>query len=130
MQSDGIPLVRRKSGGGAVYHDLGNSNYSIIMPRSAFQRSTSVNLICRALHQLDIPARVNERFDIVVNDDKVSGSAYKLTNDKAYHHGTMLIDSDLDALGVYLGSPKVIFARHWLIKIEEHCWKGSRKRTL
>jgi lipoate-protein ligase A len=102
MVQDGIPLVRRKSGGGTVYHDLGNANYSIIMPRPIFQRSTSVSLVCRALQQLDIPAEVNERYDIVINGAKVSGSAYKLINEKAYHHGTMLIDSNLDALGKYL----------------------------
>ncbi len=102
MAQDGIPLVRRRSGGGTVYHDLGNSNYSIMMPRPVFQRSTSVSLVCRALHQLDIPAKVNDRYDIVIDGAKVSGSAYKLINEKAYHHGTMLIDSDLSALGKYL----------------------------
>jgi lipoate-protein ligase A len=108
MREHNIPLVRRKSGGGAVFHDLGNSNYSVIMPRHAFQRKTSASIICRALHQLDIPASVNDRFDIVIGDCKISGSAYKLTNEKAYHHGTMLIDSDLSQLGQFLRPSNVL----------------------
>ena len=108
MRKYNIPLVRRKSGGGAVFHDLGNSNYSVVMPRHAFQRKTSASIICRALHQLDIPASVNERFDIMIGDFKISGSAYKLANEKAYHHGTMLIDSDLSQLGQFLKPSNVL----------------------
>ncbi|KAI9105690.1 hypothetical protein DFS34DRAFT_575123, partial [Phlyctochytrium arcticum] len=99
MADDQVPLVRRRSGGGA---DLGNSNYTVVMPREEFERKTSAQLVCRALHQLDIPASVNERYDLVIADRKISGSAYKLVNNRAYHHGTMLIDSDLAALGRYL----------------------------
>ncbi|KAI9202523.1 Lipoyltransferase and lipoate-protein ligase [Polychytrium aggregatum] len=102
MERDNVPLVRRRSGGGTVYHDLGNSNYSIIMPREVFDRKTNAELVASALQSLDIPASVNERHDIVVDGKKVSGSAYKIVRDRAYHHGTMLIDSDLSSLGAYL----------------------------
>lgn len=102
LARDGIPFVRRKSGGGTVYHDMGNTNYSIMMPREVFDRRTNVELICRALHELDIPASVNERHDIVVDGKKISGSAFKLIQHRAYHHGTMLIDTDLSSLGQYL----------------------------
>jgi lipoate-protein ligase A len=93
-----IPLVRRLSGGGTVYHDLGNTNYCVIMPKSKFTRSYSANLVCSALQQLDVPAIVNDRFDITLNGAKISGSAYRLSNNRSYHHGTMLIDTDLDSL--------------------------------
>ena len=56
------------------------------------------------MHQLDIPASVNSRCDLVIQDKKISGSAYRLTQSKAYHHGTMLIDSDLKKLSTYLKS--------------------------
>ncbi|GJJ77224.1 lipoate---protein ligase [Entomortierella parvispora] len=102
MAKDGVPFVRRKSGGGTVYHDMGNTNYSIMMPRAVFDRRTNVDLICRALHELDIPAIVNERHDIVLDGKKVSGSAFKLIQHRSYHHGTMLIDTDLSTLGQYL----------------------------
>ncbi|TPX61527.1 hypothetical protein PhCBS80983_g01038 [Powellomyces hirtus] len=105
MKEEEVPLVRRRSGGGTVYHDIGNTNYTIIMPRDSFDRRTNAELVCRGMHQLDIPASVNERHDIVVDGKKVSGSAYKLVNTRAYHHGTMLIDADLKALGRYLRPP-------------------------
>jgi len=98
MEKNDIPLVRRRSGGGTVYHDMGNSIYTIFMPRAAFSRDANAELVARALNQLDIPADVNTRHDIVVDGFKVSGSAYKLTSRRAYHHGTMLIDTDIEML--------------------------------
>lgn len=77
---------------------MGNSIYTIFMPREAFSRKANAELVARSLNQLDIPASVNERHDIVVDDHKVSGSAYKITNARAYHHGTMLIDADTETL--------------------------------
>ncbi|KAI8070501.1 hypothetical protein BC940DRAFT_236025 [Gongronella butleri] len=73
---------------------MGNSIYTIFMPREAFSRRANAELVTRALQQLDLPAAVNERHDIVVDNHKVSGSAYKLISARAYHHGTMLIDAD------------------------------------
>jgi lipoate---protein ligase len=69
-----------------------------MMPRDTFERRTSVNLVSKALNNLGIPSKVNCRYDIVIDDKKVSGSAYKLSGKSAYHHGTMLISTDLDIL--------------------------------
>lgn len=77
---------------------MGNSIYTIFMPREAFSRKTNAQLVARSLNQLDIPASVNERHDIVVDNHKVSGSAYKITSTRAYHHGTMLIDAETETL--------------------------------
>ncbi|KAI7902794.1 uncharacterized protein BX663DRAFT_531287 [Cokeromyces recurvatus] len=77
---------------------MGNSIYTIFMPREAFSRRTNAELVSKALNRLDIPASVNERHDIVVDEHKVSGSAYKITSSRAYHHGTMLIDANIDNL--------------------------------
>ncbi|KAI7882795.1 uncharacterized protein EV154DRAFT_539960 [Mucor mucedo] len=77
---------------------MGNSIYTIFMPREAFSRRTNAELVAKSLNQLDIPAIVNERHDIVVDNHKVSGSAYKITSARAYHHGTMLIDADTQTL--------------------------------
>jgi lipoate-protein ligase A len=76
------------------------------MPRPLFQRSISVGLINKALHSLSVPSRVNDRFDLTLDGKKISGSAYKLVNQYCYHHGTMLIDSDLHVLQQSLSSPK------------------------
>ncbi|KAI8079294.1 hypothetical protein BDF21DRAFT_340218 [Thamnidium elegans] len=77
---------------------MGNSIYTIFMPREAFSRRKNAELVSRALNELDIPSSVNDRHDIVVDNHKVSGSAYKITSSRAYHHGTMLIDADTETL--------------------------------
>ncbi|KAI9503274.1 hypothetical protein BX070DRAFT_184810, partial [Coemansia spiralis] len=98
MADRDVWLARRSSGGGTVYHDLGNTNYTVLMPRDAFTRNWCAEMVARALHQLDIPAYVNARHDVAVDDLKISGSAFKLTRNRAFHHGTMLIDADLSRL--------------------------------
>ncbi|KAJ3129773.1 hypothetical protein HK098_000142 [Nowakowskiella sp. JEL0407] len=110
MRENNIPLIRRQSGGGTVYHDMGNSCYSIIIPRVNFNRQRNAKLVSRALQQLDIPSFVNERHDIVVENKKIR-SAFKLVTERALHHGTMLIDTDLDLLNRYLKTTRNITAK-------------------
>ncbi|KAI5820550.1 hypothetical protein BZA77DRAFT_336452 [Pyronema omphalodes] len=111
-----VQLLRRRSGGGTVYHDLGNTNYSVTVPTAEFDRDKHALMVSRALRNLHIPAAVNGRHDIVVlpsfeaeADDpeakKCSGSAYKLTRHRSYHHGTMLLNTDLGAVKQLLKSP-------------------------
>ncbi|GFZ46240.1 hypothetical protein JCM24511_04487 [Saitozyma sp. JCM 24511] len=100
LHEAGTPLVRRRSGGGTVYHDLGNTNFSIILPRLLFTRAHGAELVARAIRdRLGIDTcGVNKRNDVV------SGSAYKIVQHRAYHHGTMLISSSLSELGRSLKS--------------------------
>lgn len=101
-----IDLIRRRSGGGTVFHDDGNLNYSVIVPNSkSFKRSTQAEMVVRALTPLSprygfSELKVNDRNDIVMKSKdnalqwlKVSGSAYKLTKGRALHHGTLLFSS-------------------------------------
>ncbi|ORX66888.1 lipoate-protein ligase [Linderina pennispora] len=98
MGEKDVWLARRTSGGGTVYHDLGNTNYTVLMPRRSFARDTCAEMVARALQHEDIAAYVNERHDVTVDGLKISGSAYRLTSRRAFHHGTMLIDADLTRL--------------------------------
>ncbi|SCU97251.1 LAME_0F19064g1_1 [Lachancea meyersii CBS 8951] len=96
-KSKGYRYVRRLSGGGAVVHDLGNVNYSYLTSRDAFQREYFNQKIVGWLKEARPGTQfdLNERGDIHLDGFKVSGSAFKIARGKSYHHGTMLVDSDL-----------------------------------
>jgi lipoate-protein ligase A len=80
-----------------------------MIQRDEFKRATAVSMVCRALHQLDIPASVNARYDIVINQKKISGSAYKVNGKWSYHHGTMLIDADIKQMALLTNPVKVVY---------------------
>ena len=105
-----VDLLRRRSGGGAVFHDYGNVNFSVIGPPAAFTRDRAVDMVVSALRHAEPTLFVNERHDIVRHlknePRKVSGSAYKLSRTRAMHHATCLIDSpNLPLISSFLSSP-------------------------
>ncbi len=102
MKDDGVKLARRMSGGGAVYHDPGNLNFSFMAGAEIYDKQTDFSIILQALGNLGISAGLNSRNDIIVDGNKVSGSAFKLTKTKSVHHCTLLVSSDLDRLRTYL----------------------------
>lgn len=96
-----IQVVRRLSGGGAVYHDRGNLCFSFILPGALGQKPDFENFtrpIVSALNQLDVPAVLSGRNDILVNGAKISGNAYYRNENGAVCHGTILFDTDLSVL--------------------------------
>ena len=101
VEAEGIQLVRRLSGGGAVYHDLGNLNYSVITDArggKAPDMAAFCQPVLRLLHRLGVPAALSGRNDMTVNGQKFSGSAQHLYRGRVLHHGTLLIDSDLSVV--------------------------------
>lgn len=95
----GIPVLRRISGGGAVYHDLGNLNYSLMTRHAgAADYERSLAPILEALHAAGVPARKNRTCDLSIGEEKISGSAQRAAGGRLLHHGTLLFDADLTAL--------------------------------
>ncbi len=99
LNSHGITLARRVTGGGAVYHDLQNMNYTII------GRTPSPQPMVDALRSLGVPAELTGRNDIFVEGRKVSGYARRVSHDQEIIHGTLMYDVDLDTLTHVLDTP-------------------------
>lgn len=100
LTQNDIWMVRRQSGGGCVYHDEGNLNFSFITPEGMIDRKKFAHLLQEAFKMADIELSISPRNDLWMNDHKgqakkISGSAYKQTKDASFHHGTFLVSSDL-----------------------------------
>ena len=101
VEERGIHVVRRISGGGAVYHDLGNVNYSFIVPNdegTPFDFARHARPVIDALAKLGVEAESGGRNDLLIDGRKFSGSAQHMDRRRLLHHGTLLFDSDLSIL--------------------------------
>lgn len=101
VKEKGIQVVRRLSGGGAVYHDLGNLNFTFIVDAQPDQK-VDLRKFCQpianTLAQLGAKATVDGRNDILIDGMKVSGNAQYVRQGRVMHHGTILFDSDMSVL--------------------------------
>lgn len=102
LEADGGTLVRRLSGGGAVYHDLGNLNYTLLSKKRENSITENINIIIDALSVMGINAEFSGKNDILVDDMKISGNAYYEEDNKLCHHGTLLINANISKLSNYL----------------------------
>ncbi len=105
VKEHGIHVVRRLSGGGAVYHDLGNLNFSFISNNEAgnfrnFAKFTAP--VIRVLNEMGVPAELNGRNDILADGRKISGNAQYTTQKRMFSHGTLLFKSDLSQVAASL----------------------------
>ena len=100
LKEQDIALVRRVTGGGAVYHDLGNLNYTIVGRSEDLERDYPeyASIMLRALQTLGISATLSGRNDILVDGKKVSGFAKRVCKNRLMVHGTLMFDVDLDKL--------------------------------
>ena len=106
LQEEGGFLARRLSGGGAVFHDLGNLNFTFLVPQEEYDLDRQFSVIAEAVSLLGLQAERSGRNDVLAEGRKFSGNAFFKHDGKAYHHGTLLIDVDMDKLGRYLNPSK------------------------
>ena len=102
LEEDGGYLVRRLSGGGAVFHDLGNLNFTFLVQKHNYDVDRQLEVIIKALKNLGIPAVKSGRNDITVDGRKFSGNAFYFDGNKCYHHGTLLVNVNMADLSRYL----------------------------
>ena len=106
LEQEGGKLARRLSGGGAVYHDVGNLNFTFLLRDEDYDVDRQLSVIQEALRSLGIEAVKSGRNDLLVQDRKFSGNAFYHRQGHAYHHGTLLVNVDMDKLSRYLTPPK------------------------
>ncbi len=106
LSEDGGHLARRLSGGGAVYHDLGNLNFTFLCNEENHDLQKQLSVIQKAVSYCGIHAEFSGRNDLLADGRKFSGNAFYHSKGKAYHHGTLLVSSDTERLTKYLSPPK------------------------
>jgi lipoate-protein ligase A len=106
LEEEGGKLARRISGGGAVYHDLGNLNFSFIVDKDDYDLHRQLGVILDAVRTLGIDAEFSGRNDILSEGAKFSGNAFCYKKTSAFHHGTILVDADMTKLSRYLSVSK------------------------
>ena len=124
VEEQNIPVIRRMTGGGAVYHDIGNVNYSLIIHErrpGADSFAAFARPVTEALRRMGVDAQFSGRNDILVDGRKISGSAQCCVKERTLFHGTLLFDVDMDMLGKVLTPGKA--------KIESKGVKSVRARV-
>ena len=122
LEADGGYLMRRKTGGGAVYHDDGNLNFSFVVPKALYDLQRQFSVIQRAVAAFGLEAEVSGRNDLLCDGRKFSGNAFSKGEYNDLHHGTILIRGNMSDLARYL-KPK-------LAKLQKHGVSSVRSRVV
>ena len=122
LEADGGYLMRRKTGGGAVYHDDGNLNFSFVVPKSLYDQRRQFAVIQRAVESFGLHTELSGRNDILAEGRKFSGNAFSKGRVNDLHHGTLLISGDMSDLARYL-KPKPA-------KLQKHGVQSVRSRVV
>lgn len=112
MRESNITLARRSSGGGAVFHDLGNLNFTFITGSDDYDIHKQLRVIQEALKTFGIESEFSGRNDLLVDGYKISGQAFLKKKGVSLHHGTLLVDVDLEHLGQYLKKDPTKLKKH------------------
>ena len=122
LEADGGYLMRRKTGGGAVYHDDGNINFSFVVPKALYDQTRQFGVIQRAVESFGLHTELSGRNDILVEGRKFSGNAFSKGRVNDLHHGTILIKGNMEDLARYL-KPKPA-------KLQKHGVASVRSRVM
>ena len=122
LEADGGYLMRRKTGGGAVYHDDGNLNFSFVIPKALYDQRRQFAVIQRAVESFGLHTQLSGRNDILAEGRKFSGNAFSKGRLNDLHHGTLLINGDMSDLARYL-KPKPA-------KLQKHGVQSVRSRVV
>ncbi len=122
LEAEGGLLARRLSGGGAVFHDVGNLNFTFLCSADNYDLDRQLQVIRTACRLAGISTELSGRNDILADGKKFSGNAFYNAKGKAYHHGTLLISADMERLQRYLTPPKA--------KLEAKGVKSVRSRVV
>lgn len=112
-----VPVVRRITGGGAVYHDPDNVNFSFIQ-NGEIDIRTAVLPILDFLHSLHLPAEFSGRNDILLDGKKISGCAQKQSGGRTLTHGTLLFRRDAETMAAFLSPPAEKLRRHGVASVQ------------
>ncbi|MBQ3091344.1 MAG: lipoate--protein ligase [Clostridia bacterium] len=110
LEADGGHLARRLSGGGAVYHDMGNLNFTFLVHKPDYDIDRQLSVIEDAVRSYGLPAMKTGRNDVTIDGRKFSGNAFYRMGVYCYHHGTLLVDTDGEAMSRYLNVSKAKLA--------------------
>ncbi|MDL2234844.1 lipoate--protein ligase [Christensenellaceae bacterium OttesenSCG-928-L17] len=104
LEQEGGRLARRSSGGGAVFHDLGNLNFTFLLPRKEYDVRRQLGVVQSAARAFGVETAFTGRNDLVISHSgaKFSGNAFRFSKTTALHHGTILVDVDMHKLSRYL----------------------------
>ncbi len=122
LEEEGGKLARRLSGGGAVYHDSGNLNFTFLCPTEHYDIDKQMRVIQTACSLAGIDTAVSGRNDILADGRKFSGNAFYHSHGRSYHHGTLLINADMQRVTRYLTPAKA--------KLESKGVKSVRSRVV
>ncbi len=122
LEKDGGFLARRLSGGGAVFHDTGNLNFTFLCKTENYDLEKQLNVIKTACAIAGINTEFSGRNDILADGRKFSGNAFYNSKGRSYHHGTILINADMTAMQKYLSPPEA--------KLESKGVKSVRSRVV